>query len=83
MHIHKIYNTQSKSDRLFSTQSRALLFDYLILAKNEKATLNINILSPNHMLSLTEFFWDFQNNALWDTHYHAQLVIEQKTFYRM
>ena len=26
-----------------------------------------------YMLSLTEFFWDFQNNALWDTHQHALL----------
>ena len=38
-----IYNTQSKSDRLFSTQSRALQADWLILENNEKATLNIKI----------------------------------------
>ena len=24
-----------------------------------------------YMLSLTECIWEFQNNALWDTHYHA------------
>ena len=54
MHTHKIYNTQSKSDWLFSNQSRALLCDWLILAKDEKATLNINQLTPNHMLSSTE-----------------------------
>ena len=26
------------------------------------------------MLSFTECAWDFQNNALWDTHYHALLT---------
>ena len=38
-----IYNTQSKSDWLFNTQSRALQADWLILENNEKATLNINM----------------------------------------
>ena len=28
---------------------------------------------PMYMLSLTEFVWDFQNNALWDTQKHAIL----------
>ena len=27
------------------------------------------------MLSLTECVWDFQNNALWDTHQHALLKL--------
>ena len=27
-----------------------------------------NALSKPHMLSLTECVWEFQNNALWDTH---------------
>ena len=26
-----------------------------------------NIQSKSYMLALTEFVWDFQNNALWDT----------------
>ena len=26
------------------------------------------------MLSLTECVWEFQNNALWDTHQHALLT---------
>ena len=34
---------QSKSDRLFNTQSRVLQADWLILVNNEKATLNINL----------------------------------------
>ena len=32
-----------------------------------------NSQSKSYMLSLTECVWDFQNNALWDTHYHAVL----------
>ena len=27
--------------------------------------------SNSYMLSLIEGFWDFRNNALWDTHEHA------------
>ena len=38
-----MYNTQSKSDWLFSTQSRALQADWLVFENNEKATLNINM----------------------------------------
>ena len=33
------YDTQSKSDSLFNTQSRILQADWLILENNEKATL--------------------------------------------
>ena len=33
-----------------------------------------NIWSKSYMPSLTEGVWDFQNNALWDTHEHALLV---------
>ena len=29
--------------------------------------------SKFYMLSLSEFVWEFQNNALWDTHEHALL----------
>ena len=32
-----------------------------------------NALSKPHMLSLTECVWEFQNNALWDTHQHDLL----------
>ena len=32
------------------------------------------ILSQNHILSVTECVWDFQTNALWDTRYHALLL---------
>ena len=39
----RLYNTLSKSDWLFNTQSRVLETDWLILGNNEKATLNINI----------------------------------------
>ena len=41
-----IYNTQSKSDRLFNTRIRSttvLQADWLIMENNEKATLNINM----------------------------------------
>ena len=30
-----------------------------------------NAQSKSYMLSLTECVWELQNNALWDTHYHA------------
>ena len=30
-----------------------------------------NTQSKSYMLSLTEFVWNFQNNALWDTHQHV------------
>ena len=30
--------------------------------------------SKLYMLSLTECIWDFQNNALWDTHQHTLLT---------
>ena len=33
-----------------------------------------NTQSKLWMLSLTECVWDFQNNALWDTHQHALLT---------
>ena len=39
-----LYNTQSKSDWLFNTQSRILQADWLSMENNEKATLNINML---------------------------------------
>ena len=32
-----------------------------------------NTESTSHMLSLTERDWEFQNNALWDTHKHTLL----------
>ena len=60
----RLYNTQSKSkefdslsksDSLFKTQSRVLQDDWLILENNKKATLNINMpfsLEPE----LCEFF---------------------------
>ena len=32
-----------------------------------------NTQSKSYMLSLTGCVWDFQNNALWDTHQYAQL----------
>ena len=38
-----IYNTQSKPEWLFNTQSRVQQADWLILEKNEQATLNINM----------------------------------------
>ena len=38
-----LYNTQSKSDWLFNTQSRILQADWLSVENNEKATLNINM----------------------------------------
>ena len=31
-----------------------------------------NAQSKSYMPSLTECVWDFQNNALWDAHCHAQ-----------
>ena len=34
-----------------------------------------NTRSKSYVLSLTERVWDFQNNALWDTYYHALLNI--------
>ena len=34
-----------------------------------------NTPSESYMLSLTECVWDFQNNALWDTHQHALLIV--------
>ena len=34
-----------------------------------------NTQSKLYMRSLTEFIWDFQNNALWDTNQHALLVV--------
>ena len=37
------------------------------------------ILSQNHMLSLTEYVWNFQNNASWDTHEHALLYEKLST----
>ena len=38
-----IYNTWSKSDRLFNTQSRVLQAYWFMMKNNEKATLNINM----------------------------------------
>ena len=38
-----LYNTQSKSEWLFNTQSRVQQADWLILENNEQATLNINM----------------------------------------
>ena len=32
------------------------------------------------MLSLTEFVWEFQNNALWDTHQNALLKAMMPVF---
>ena len=32
------------------------------------AGISRNTQSKSYMLSLTECVWDFQNNALWDTH---------------
>ena len=32
-----------------------------------------NTRSKSYMPSLTECVWEFQNNALWDTHQHALL----------
>ena len=37
------YNTQSKSDWLFNTQTRVLQADWLKLENNEKETLSINM----------------------------------------
>ena len=37
----KLYNTQSKSDWLFNTQSTVLPADWLTLENNEKATLKL------------------------------------------
>ena len=31
----------------------------------------VNSQSKSYILSLTVCVWDIQNNALWDTHYHA------------
>ena len=31
----------------------------------------VNTQSKSYILSLTVCVWDFQNNALWETHYHA------------
>ena len=45
------YNTQSKSDCLTNTKSRALQTDWLILENKEKATLNINMSLFYEMLS--------------------------------
>ena len=50
-----IYNTQSKSDWLFDTQSRVLQADWLILKNNEKATLNINM--PCSAIELCQKFF--------------------------
>ena len=41
------YNTQSKSDWLFNSQSRVLQADWLIFENNEEATFNINMPSNN------------------------------------
>ena len=41
--MHIGYNTQSKSDWLFNTQSRVLQVDWFISENNEKATSNINM----------------------------------------
>ena len=46
----RLYNTQSKSDWLFNTQSRILETDWLKLENNEKATLNIDM--PYSMMVL-------------------------------
>ena len=40
----QIYNTQSKSDWLFVTQSSVLQADWLIMKTNEQATLNMSML---------------------------------------
>ena len=32
------------------------------------AGISRNTQSKSYMLSLTQCVWDFQNNALWDTH---------------
>ena len=50
-----LYNTQSKANWLFKTQSRVLQADWLILKNNEEATLNINIpyiLTSNALFSV-------------------------------
>ena len=46
-----LYNTQSKSDCLTNTKSRALQTDWLILENKEKATLNIDMSLFYEMLS--------------------------------
>ena len=38
-----LYNTQSKFDLLFNTQSEVQQDDWMVLENNEKATLNINM----------------------------------------
>ena len=38
-----LYNSWSKSDRVFCARSRVLQADWLILADNENATLNISM----------------------------------------
>ena len=33
--------------------------------------ISLNTQSKSYMISLTQCVWEFQNNALWDTHWHA------------
>ena len=40
-----------------------------------------NTQSKSYKLSLTECVWEFRNDALWDTHYHAILKLHSH-FYR-
>ena len=43
----------------------------IILTMQFFAGISRNTQSKFYMLSLTECVWEFQNNALWDTHKHA------------
>ena len=45
-----LLNIQSRFEWLFTTQSRVLQADWLILGNNEKATLNINVPYCSHYL---------------------------------
>ena len=56
------------------------IFQVIGHVNNDSHTVNVNWNSEEYSvksygLSLTEYVWEFHNNALWDTHEHALLEL--------
>ena len=57
--------------KLLQSAGFSQILRIIIVTCNNIPTISRNTQSKSYMLSLTECVWEFQNNALWDTHKYA------------